>query len=527
MKNSFGNAAIKGVLAGVILIFLELINMTAALGIMLEKLLTSNDKVKTSSPAFYAGVVALVAFFAALSYIRSLYRPGAAKPSLGRSLGQSLLLGVCAGVLIAALNAVLGRLNADGVKIRAYLDMMSPDAIRTAAFGLEIPRMIAVYIGLTAAGALCGGVLAWILKTTDQPAKSWRALQKSVAGNEAIRRIRRNKTVRMTFPVIVILLCLALPLVLSPYGISVLGLILIYAILGLGLNLIVGLSGQLVFGFVAFYAIGAYTFALLTAPKPLGLEFSFPLAFIIALVISGLGGVIVGLPIMNLRGDYLAIVTLGFAEIVRALVNSNLLADFTGGPQGIKDIGQPGRFEFIDRLFEKPISDNLYFLYVMIFLFALCLYVVYRLQYSRVGRSWEAMREDETVAQACGVSVGSYKVLAVIIGAVIAGAAGALYASRNTYIGPGDFVFMVSVNSLAVIVVGGMGSIPGALIGAFMIKGVPELLRDLENYRMVVFGVLLIAMMIIRPEGLFPIRRRKIYAEPDKNLEKLKEELKP
>mgnify|MGYP000644894338 CR=1 FL=1 len=156
MKNSFGNAAIKGVLAGVILIFLELINMTAALGIMLEKLLTSNDKVKTSSPAFYAGVVALVAFFAALSYIRSLYRPGAAKPSLGRSLGQSLLLGVCAGVLIAALNAVLGRLNADGVKIRAYLDMMSPDAIRTAAFGLEIPRMIAVYIGLTAAGALCG-----------------------------------------------------------------------------------------------------------------------------------------------------------------------------------------------------------------------------------------------------------------------------------------------------------------------------------------------------------------------------------
>ena len=241
MKNSFGNAAIKGVLAGVILIFLELINMTAALGIMLEKLLTSNDKVKTSSPAFYAGVVALVAFFVALSYIRSLYRPGAGKPSLGRSLGQSLLLGVCAGVLIAALNAVLGRLNADGVKIRAYLDMMSPDAIRTAAFGLEIPRMIAVYIGLTAAGALCGGVLAWILKTTDQPAKSWRALQKSVAGNEAIRRIRRNKTVRMTFPVIVILLCLALPLVLSPYGISVLGLILIYAILGLGLNLNVGL----------------------------------------------------------------------------------------------------------------------------------------------------------------------------------------------------------------------------------------------------------------------------------------------
>ena len=118
-------------LAGVILIFLELINMTAALGIMLEKLLTSNDKVKTSSPAFYAGVVALVAFFAALSYIRSLYRPGTAKPSLGRSLGQSLLLGVCAGVLIAALNAVLGRLNADGVKIRAYLDMMSPEAIRT------------------------------------------------------------------------------------------------------------------------------------------------------------------------------------------------------------------------------------------------------------------------------------------------------------------------------------------------------------------------------------------------------------
>ena len=527
MKNTSAAAAQKGVLTAIILIFLQLINMTAALGAMLEKMITSARSVKSVSPLFYGVIVALVAFFIAFSFIRSLYRPGKPKPTPLYCLGESLVIGLVSGVLIAALNALISTLNANGVKIRTYLDMMAPDAIKTAAFGREIPAMIGIYLALTVAGALLGGLIAWILNSTGQPANAWTALRRAIAENQTIRFIRGNKIVRILIIVAILIFVFALPFILSPYGISILGLVLIYAVLGLGLNLIVGLSGQLVFGFVAFYAIGAYTFALLTAPKPLGLEFSFPIAFLVALAISGLSGVIVGLPIMNLRGDYLAIVTLGFAEIIRSLVNSNLLADFTGGPQGIKDIGQPQQPGFVESLIGKPMPGNIYFLYVIMIFFAVTLYIVYRLQYSRVGRSWEAMREDETVAQACGVATSYYKVLAVIIGAVIAGAAGALYASRNTYIGPGDFVFMVSVNSLAVIVVGGMGSIPGALIGAFIIKGVPELLRDLEHYRMVVFGVLLIAMMIIRPEGLLPIRRKKIYAEPDKDLETLKKELRP
>ena len=527
MKNISAVAVRKGILTAIILIFLQLINMTAALGIMLEKMITSAKSVKTVSPLFYGLIVVIVAFFVTFSFIRSLYRPGQQKPAPYLCLGESLIIGLVSGALTAALNVLLSTLNANGVKVRAYLDLMSPDAIRSASFGREIPAMIGIYLALTVAGALFGGTVAWMIKSTGQPANAWTALRKAAAGNPAVKSLRANKIVRIAVVAAVLVLIFALPFILSPYGISILGLVLIYAILGLGLNLIVGLSGQLVFGFVAFYAIGAYTFALLTAPKPLGLEFSFPVAFLVALAISGLSGVVVGLPIMNLRGDYLAIVTLGFAEIIRALVNSNLLADFTGGPQGIKDIGQPRQPGFFESLSGKPMPENIYFLYVIMIFFAVTLYIVYRLQYSRVGRSWEAMREDETVAQACGVSTSYYKVLAVIIGAVIAGAAGALYASRNTYIGPGDFAFMVSVNSLAVIVVGGMGSIPGALVGAFIIKGVPELLRDLENYRMVVFGVLLIAMMIIRPEGLLPIRRKKIYAEPDKDLENLKKELKP
>lgn len=527
MKNNLGNAFTKGILAGIILIFLELINMTSSLGIMLEKLLTSNASVKVVSAPFYAAIIALVAFFVAGVYARSLFKFGCDRPKLPGTLRDATLIGIVAGLLIVLTNALLSTLNANGVKIRTYLDMLSPEVIQTASFNQPIPSMALIYFALTVAGALLGALLAWTLKANNQPEEAWQSLKKNIARNKTIKAIRANNTVRVLVIIAVIALVIALPFILSPYGLSVLVLILIYAILGLGLNLIVGLSGQLVFGFVAFYAIGAYTFALLTAPKPLGLEFSFPLSFLVALVISGIGGMLVGLPIMNLRGDYLAIVTLGFAEIVRTLANSNLLADYTGGPQGIKDIGQPIQPGFISSLFGKDLPDNVFFFYVITVVFAAVLYIVYRLQFSRVGRSWEAMREDETVAQACGVSTGYYKVLAVVIGAIIAGGAGAIYASRNTYIGPNDFVFMVSVNSLAVIVVGGMGSIPGALIGAFIIKGIPELLRDLDNYRMVVFGVLLIAMMILRPEGLFPIQRKKILVEPKKDLASLKEELKP
>jgi len=253
---------------------------------------------------------------------------------------------------------------------------------------------------------------------------------------------------------------------------------------------------------------------------------SFIPAFIIALISSGIGGLLVGLPVMNLRGDYLAIVTLGFAEIIRILINSNILADYTGGPQGVKDIGQPHQPAFLVKILGKPLEENVWFLYLIIISLLVVIYIVYRLQYSRIGRSWEAMREDETVAQACGVTTSFYKVLAIVIGAIIAGAAGAIYVSRNTYTGPNEYAFMVSVNALAVVVIGGMGSIPGALLGAFIIKGLPELLRDLDNYRMLVFGALLIIMMVIRPEGLLPAKRKKLAVKPE-SLEVLKEDLKP
>ncbi len=184
---------------------------------------------------------------------------------------------------------------------------------------------------------------------------------------------------------------------------------------------------------------------------------------------------------------------------------------YTGGPQEIKNIGQPIQPSIFEKYFGEPLEDNVWFLYLIIFVFLIVLYAAFRLQYSRTGRSWEAMREDETVAQACGVTTSSYKVLAIVIGAAIAGAAGALYASRNTYTGPSEYAFMVSVNALAVVVVGGMGFHPGNIAGGHSIlKGLPEIAARSGEYRMVVFGALLSYDDYPSSEGIWPVKRRKL-----------------
>jgi branched-chain amino acid transport system permease protein len=207
--------------------------------------------------------------------------------------------------------------------------------------------------------------------------------------------------------------------------------------------------------------------------------------------------------VLRLRGDYLAIVTLRFGEIIHTLSRSDLLDAFSGGPKGVPGVGGPP-------LLPKPFTRDVEFVYIITLAVILIIFVTQRLQHSRVGRAWVAMREDESVALAMGVNTLKHKLMAFAIGAAFAGLGGALFASRNQFTGPDDHVLMVSINVLSVVIVGGMGSIPGVIAGAFALKGLPEVLRQLDNYRVLVFGALLVVMMIMRPEGLLPSARRRL-----------------
>jgi branched-chain amino acid transport system permease protein len=277
---------------------------------------------------------------------------------------------------------------------------------------------------------------------------------------------------------------------------------------------VVGFAGLLDLGYVAFFAIGAYAAGLLTAPEPLGIQLNFWIALLIAVVVAALSGILLGIPVLRMRGDYLAIVTLGFGEIIRVLARSDMLSSFTGGPQGVRDIGGPS-------ILGTSFIGERDFLYLIIFAILLLIFISTRLQHSRVGRSWVAMREDETVAQAQGISTYKSKLLAFAIGAAFAGLGGALFASRNQYTGPEDHSLMVSINVLCLVIVGGMGSIPGVISGAFVLKGLPEILRQLALYRLLAFGALLVAMMIWRPEGIWPAPRRRIELHDEDDARKL------
>ena len=210
-------------------------------------------------------------------------------------------------------------------------------------------------------------------------------------------------------------------------------------------------------GYVAFFAIGAYTVALLTAPSPHNLQWNFWLVLFIAIVLAALLGIFLGLPILRLRGDYLAIVTLGFGEIIRILLKSDLLTDFTAGPRGVRDIGGP-------TLFGKSFSSDIDFIYLIILAVALTIFICNRLQNSRTGRAWVSIREDEIAARATGIKTFKSKLLALAIGAAFAGLGGVLFASRNQFTGPEDQYLMVLINVLCIVIVGGMGSIPGVIL---------------------------------------------------------------
>jgi branched-chain amino acid transport system permease protein len=273
----------------------------------------------------------------------------------------------------------------------------------------------------------------------------------------------------------------------------------IYVMLGLGLNIVVGQAGLLNLGYVAFYAIGAYSYALLNHHFGIGFWVALPIGALIA----ALSGILLGLPVLRLRGDYLAIVTLGFGEIIRLILEN--WNSFSFGPSGISNIPRPGFFGINLSLEQSAI-------YMYFLLIALCLisiFVVQRLQNSRIGRALVALREDELACQAMGIDKTKIKLTAFALGATWAGMAGVLFAAKTTFINPASFTFLESVMILSIVVLGGMGSITGVILAALVIILSQEYLRIFSDYRMLMFGAALVAMMIFRPQGIIAARRRK------------------
>ena len=307
------------------------------------------------------------------------------------------------------------------------------------------------------------------------------------------------------------LLLLILPAILGTYLTEVLDNVGLFILMGLGLNIVVGFAGLLDLGYVAFFAIGAYVMGILTTSGTLGVGgISFWLALPISVTVAVLFGVALGIPVLRMRGDYLAIVTLGFGEIIRVLAQSDLLKNVIGGAQGVLQIGKPEIFGF-------TMIRPEHFYYLILAACMLAIFVSWRMRDARLGRQWMSMREDEDVAEAMGIHLVTTKLLAFGMGAAFSGMAGAIFASRLSSIFPNSFNLLISINVLSLIIVGGIGSLPGVVVGALVLVGLPELLREFAEYRLLLYGVLLIVMMIKRPEGLWPssVTQRELHHEPD------------
>lgn len=320
----------------------------------------------------------------------------------------------------------------------------------------------------------------------------------------------KQKQGRMLFTILAIVFLVALPWMVGLFLSQALFIIGMYVMMGLGLNIVVGYAGLLDLGYVAFFAFGAYTMGILTTTGDLaraGLNFWSALPF--AVLVGVLWGLILGFPVLRMRGDYLAIVTLGFGEIIRILALSNWLSPLGGGAQGILHIPKPNFFGIV---MDSP--QSMYYLVVLGALLAA--FVTIRLRDSRLGRQWMAMREDEDVAEAMGINLVQTKLLAFSIGAAFSALAGAVFAARIGNIFPHSFNILISMNAISLIIVGGLGSIPGVIVGAVILIGLPEMLREFAEYRLLMYGLLLVVMMLAKPEGFWPEKRRRQELKDEK-----------
>jgi branched-chain amino acid transport system permease protein len=326
---------------------------------------------------------------------------------------------------------------------------------------------------------------------------------------------KKQKLVRWGTLGVTAILVLLLPSILGMWFSEILDNVGLFILMGLGLNIVIGFAGLLDLGYVAFYAIGAYTIGVLTSPELGFFNLTFWQAFPFAVGCAVLAGIVLGLPILKMRGDYLAIVTLGFGEIIRLLALSDWLRPYLGGTQGIQRIERPvvgiGSFSMT-----LESQQELY--YLILIGIAIVAFVAVRLRDSRLGRSWMALREDEDVAVAMGINHVATKLTAFAMGALFSGIGGTIFAAKIGSIYPSSFSFIVSINILALIIVGGMGSIPGVFVGALALMGLPEILREFAEYRFLFYGAALVTVMLVRPEGLWPEARRKLELHDEDTL---------
>jgi len=315
-----------------------------------------------------------------------------------------------------------------------------------------------------------------------------------------IQKISKKNKLFVPLMIALGLFTLAFPHIFSMYQTNIMISALIYVMLGLGLNIVVGLAGLLDLGYVAFFAVGAYSYALLNLHYGLVFWIALPLGGLFALIF----GIILGYPVLRLRGDYLAIVTLGFGEIIRlVLENWN---DFSFGPSGIANIPKPPFFGA-----DLSLSGTItYLFYIIVGLVIFTIFVINRLENSRIGRAWIALKDDEIACQAMGISKAKTKLRAFGLGAMWAGMGGVVFAAKTTFINPASFTIWESVIILCIVVLGGMGSITGVVSGALLLILLPEYLRTFAEFRMIIFGAILVLMMVFRPEGIIK-NVRKTY----------------
>ena len=460
-------------------------------------------------------------------------------------IGCGALGGLIAGLMLAVLVLLVANLN-----LRPVLVAASPMLLKALSFGAKAQSFqgIVTLIGLGAVLGAIGGFLFALPKTLGRPlmvagatvisAGLFRdvfasillnipvladleptvfgqagvmpgaaivifigaAILDAVREKRKIARAGRPRTVAERRMGLVALVAgiLIVPLITNDFVAQVAMLVGLYVLMGMGLNIELGLAGLVDLGFVAFFSVGAYTVALLTASGPEAIaQWSFWAALPMAILFAAISGLIFGLPVLRVRGDYLAMATLGLGEIVRVLVVSEAMKPVLGGSQGIIEIARP-------TLFGHVMNTPVELYYLALVLAAFVGFVSWRLQHSRTGRAWLAIREDEDVAQALGIDLVAVKLLAYTVGAAFAGAAGAVFAALVGSVYPHSFQLVISINVLAILVIGGLGSLPGVVVGSLALIGLPELLREFGEYRYLFYGLALVVMMHVKAEGLWP-----------------------
>src|SRR5215213_2504029 len=428
-------------------------------------------------------------------------------------IGIGLLL--CLGAILGLIGALLMELPEPvrrpiaGGLIAAGLAGLFQELIRpilaNSATTKPIHDLLYTWTGMT----LRGAIVIFLLVAAG--IVLWRMSRERILSDFHLLAPMTQYRIRWGFIAAAIVLATLFPIYAGNFIGQVLLTVGLFTLMGMGLNLEVGIAGLLDLGFVAFYAVGAYGTGLLMADSPFALaHLSFWEAMPIAVLCSVIMGIIFGIPVLKVRGDYLAVATMGLGEIVRVIVLSDAAAPLLGGAKGVLQIPRP-------EIGQVHLNNPVYLFYLTLVASLIAAYAAWRLEESRLGRAWKAIRDDEDVAQALGINLIQVKLLAYGLGAAFAGLAGSIFAVMLGTIYPHSFQLIISINILALIIVGGMGSLPGVALGAIVLIGLPEMLREFGEFRYLFYGLAIVAVMRLKPEGLWPSasKRRELRIDAE------------